>query len=200
MSPLPRQRSEPVSLHEHAQDNLRFIRAAMESTTAFTGVSGLGYMCAGFTALPAAWLAHSQSDASAWLAVWMLELILGASIAFGLTIRKASGQGASLLSASGKKLLLAFLPTMLAGGIITLSFFLTGLVALLPGVWLSLYGAAVMTAGAWSVRVIPVMGALFLLCGAITLLMPVSGDVMLGLGMGGIHIVFGVLIWRKYGG
>lgn len=191
---------EPVFLHEHAQDNLRFIRAAMESATSFTGVSGLGYVLAGITAIPAAWLAQRQGDANAWLAVWMIELILGASIAFGLTIRKANGQGASLLRASGKKLLLAFLPAMIAGGVITLAFFLTGFVTLLPGVWLSLYGAAVMTAGAWSVRVIPMMGGLFLLTGAVTLLLPVSGDVMLALGLGGIHILFGIVIWREYGG
>ena len=60
--------------------------------------------------------------------------------------------------------------------------------------------AAVMTAGAWSVRIIPVMGALFLACGAVTLLLPVSGDLMLALGMGGLHIVFGLIIWRHHGG
>lgn len=200
MNPQPQNRNEPISLHDHAQENLRFIRAAMESTTSFTGVSGLGYGFAGLTAIPAAWLAQSQSETNGWLTIWMIELILGASIAFGFTIRKASGQGDSMLSASGRKLLLAFLPAMFAGGLITLSFFLSGFVQLLPGVWLSLYGAAVMTAGAWSVRAIPIMGALFIFTGAVAMLAPVSGDVMLALGFGGIHIVFGIVIWRKYGG
>tara|TARA_R110001592_G_scaffold34593_4_gene118808 strand:+ start:571 stop:1173 length:603 start_codon:yes stop_codon:yes gene_type:complete len=200
MNPHPQNRNEPISLHDHAQENLRFIRAAMESATSFTGVSGLGYVFAGLTAIPAAWLAKSQSEANAWLAIWMIELILGASIAFGFTIRKAIGQGDSLLSTSGRKLLLAFLPAMIAGGLITLSFCLSGFVQLLPGVWLSLYGAAVMTAGAWSVRVIPTMGAFFLLTGAVAMLAPVSGDVMLALGFGGLHIVFGIVIWSKYGG
>lgn len=191
---------EPISLQEHAQDNLRFIRATMESTTAFTGVSGLGYVCAGATAIPAAWLAQTQKTEEGWLTIWMLELLIGAGIAFGLTIRKATTQGTSLFSASGKKLLMAFLPAMLVGGVITLAFYLSDFVALLPGLWLCLYGAAVMTAGAWSVRVIPVMGGVFLLFGAITLLAPVSGDLMLGLGMGGIHLCFGFIIWRYYGG
>lgn len=200
MSLTPRQHSAPSSLHDRAQDNLRFIRSTMERTTAFTGVSGVGYLCVGFSALPVTWLASQQNDSSAWLAVWMIELILAASIAFTLTARKANGQGTSLLSASGKKLLLAFLPAMFVGGVITLAFLLNGNVALLPGIWLSVYGAAVMTAGAWSVPIIPVMGGLFLLFGAITLLFPVSGDMMLALGMGGLHIVFGFMIWRHHGG
>ena len=200
MTPQPKQRSEPSALHEHAQENLRFIRAAMESATSFTGVSGLGYALAGATALPATWLAQQQGSNSAWLAVWMLELTFAALIAFSLTASKASKQGSSLLSASGKKLLLAFFPAMTVGGVLTLSFWFKDLVPLLPGVWLCLYGAAVMTAGAWSVRIIPVMGAVFLALGALTLLTPVSGNLMLALGFGGVHIVFGLIIWSKYGG
>ena len=89
---------------------------------------------------------------------------------------------------------------MLAGGLITVSFLLQGHVSLLPGIWLSIYGAAVMTAGLRSVAILPVMGALFLLLGAITLLTPVSGDLMLALGMGALHLVFGIIIWRYHGG
>lgn len=200
MSPEPRPRNAPVALHEHAQDTLRYIRATMESATAFTGVSGLGYVLAGLSALPAAWLAARQASEQDWLLVWMLELLLAGTVALALTANKALRQGRSLTSPAGRKLLFAFLPAMLAGGLVTLSFFLSGHVALLPGVWLSLYGAAVMTAGAWSVRLIPLMGALFLLAGAVTLLLPVSGDVMLALGMGGLHIVFGLIIWRHHGG
>lgn len=200
MKPDARPDNAPIALHEHAQDTLRYIRATMESATAFTGVSGLGYMLAGLSALPASWLAARQADERDWLLVWMLELVLAATVALALTANKALRQGRSLNSPAGRKLLYAFLPAMLAGGLVTLSFFLAGHIALLPGLWLSLYGAAVMTAGAWSVRIIPVMGALFLACGAVTLLLPVSGDLMLALGMGGLHIVFGLIIWRHHGG
>ncbi|MDT8429180.1 MAG: hypothetical protein RQ757_10485 [Pseudomonadales bacterium] len=197
---MPRSSSDPIALHQRAEDNLRFIRATMESTTSFTGVSGLGYVVAGLSALPAAWLAARQVDEAGWLAVWMLELVLASSLAFALTAYKAVQQGRSLASPSGRKLLFAFLPAMVAGGLVTLSFYLSGHVGLLPGIWLSLYGAAVMTAGAWSVRVIPVMGSLFLLFGAVTLLTPVSADLMLALGMGGLHLLFGSYIWRHHGG
>ncbi len=189
-----------VSLHEKAEDNLKYIRASMEAATAFTGVSGKGYVIAGVSALAAAWLAERQTSPSLWLGVWMAELVFAMTIMLYLTASKASAQGGSLWSSSGKKLLLAFLPAMAVGAVLTLAFFLRGDTSWLPGIWLSLYGAAVMTAGAYSVAVIPTMGALFLLAGSIVLLTNLPGNLVLGLTLGGLHIVFGVIVWRDYGG
>ena len=203
MSPAQKPRSaspEPVALYDHAEDNLRYIRATMENATSFTGVSGKGYVLAGFSALIAAWLAARQSTHAAWLLVWMLEMLLAGGTALCMTAVKASRQGKPLWSNSGRKLLLAFIPAMTAGGVLTLALFLRNDTSLLPGIWLSLYGAAVMTAGVWSVRILPLMGALFLLAGALVLLTPVPPDLMLGLGFGGLHIVFGILVWRHHGG
>lgn len=203
MSPAQKPRSaspEPVALYDHAEDNLRYIRATMENATSFTGVSGKGYVLAGFSALIAAWLAARQSTQAAWLLVWMLEMLLAGGTALCMTAVKASRQGKPLWSNSGRKLLLAFIPAMTAGGVLTLALFLRNDTSLLPGIWLSLYGAAVMTAGVWSVRILPLMGALFLLAGALVLLTPVPSDLMLGLGFGGLHIVFGILVWRHHGG
>lgn len=192
--------SIPVSLNQRAEEQLRFIRDTMEGASVFTGVSGAGYVAAGLSALLAAWLAAQQSGEAAWLLVWMLELVIASVLAITCMFLKTSRQGKSVFTVSGRKLWLAFLPTMIMGGLLTLSFYIKGHVALLPGVWLGLYGAAVMTAGAWSVRVIPVMGILFVILSALVLLTPVSPDWMLALGFGGLHIGFGVWIWRKHGG
>src|SRR5690606_23349653 len=188
------------SLNQHAEENLRYIRSAMESASSFTGVSGKGYVLAGISAAIAAAVAGQQLTADAWLLVWMLELVLAAAMGLGLTVRKANRQGMPVWSHSGRKLLLAFLPAMTAGALLTLSFYLHETIELLPGIWLSLYGAAVMTAGLWSVRIIPLMGICFLLLGALVLLTPVPGDLMLGLGFGGLHVIFGSILWRYYGG
>ena len=192
--------SAPTSLHRYAEDNLQYIRDTMESAVSFTGVSGKGYILAGMSALAAAWFAAQQSSASAWLGVWMAELALAAGITFTMTAFKARSQGSSLWSSNGIKVLFAFFPSMIVGGIFTLVLFLQGDVALLPGIWLCLYGAAVMTAGVHSVRVIPLMGALFILLGTLALLAPVPTNTVLGLALGILHIAFGIIIWRNHGG
>lgn len=198
-SPRPL-RDEPPALHDRAADDLRFIRETMERATSFTGISGRGYVAAGVTAVAAAWLASLQASPEAWLLVWMGELAVAAAIALGLTARKARSQGGSLWSRTGRKLLFAFSPPMAAGGLLTAALYLDGRLGLLPGAWLALYGAGVMTGGAYSVRVIPTMGAAFLTLGGVALLTAVPGDLMLALGFGGLHVAFGLIVWRRHGG
>jgi hypothetical protein len=90
---------------------------------------------------------------------------------------------------------------MLTGAVLTLVFFSQGLPGVLPGIWLLLYGTAVVSGGAASVRVVPAMGACFMLAGALALFLPAaSGDVLLAAGFGGLHVVFGAIIAVKYGG
>lgn len=195
-----KQQSPPTSLHHSAEDNLRYIRAAMESATSFTSVSGKGYVLAGLTALIATWVGAGQSTPAAWLAVWMLEMVIAAGVALLFIARKASGQNQTMWGGSGKKLFMAFLPAMSVGALLTLAFYLQGYTLLLPGIWLSLYGAAVMTAGAHSIRLIPIMGALFIALGGLMLLGLVPMHMTLAVGFGGLHILFGLIIWRHHGG
>lgn len=197
-SPSPH--ASPVNLADRAEDNLRFIRSTMESAAVFTGISGIGYLLTGITAMFAARLAAVQPDAESWLRVWMLELVLATLVASMLSWHKTRRQGRSLRQTTLRKLVAAFLPAMLTGGLLTLVFFRLQLIHLLPGIWLSLYGAAVVTAGAWSVRVLPLMGVMFMLLGATALLTSVPADWLMAAGFGGLHMVFGIVIWRRYGG
>lgn len=195
-----RHRAGPISLSQQADDNLKFIRASMEGAETFTGVSGRGIVVAGASATIAAVLASAQSSETLWFLVWMAELIFAASVALYFTAQKTRLQGGSLGATNAKKLLFAFCPAMLAGAALSLAMFLEASMQWLPGVWLVLYGAAVTTAGVYSVRAIPVMGSLFLLLGVIVLLLPVPPDLGLGIGFGGLHLVFGIIIWSKHGG
>ena len=192
--------SRPAMLHEHAADNLRFIRETMEAATGFTGLSGLGYGVIGASALLAAWAAQMQTTYRDWLAVWACEFVLASLIGLWFMRRKVVREGGALWSRSARKLLLAFAPPMAAGGMLTLVLYPIIGAALMQGLWLMLYGASVITGGLFSIRIVPLMGAAFMVLGVVALVFPASAAWMMALGFGGLHLLFGLLIWRRHGG
>jgi hypothetical protein len=172
----------------------------MERATAFTAISGWGLVAVGLTALAAAWLAAGQAR-PVWLAIWLGEGLLAFLIAGGATVRKARVSKAPLFSMPGKRFALSFSPPMLVGTLLTAVLSVRGFYGLLPGTWLLLYGTGIVTGGAFSIRVVPVMGMCFMLVGAGALLTPLSCEVwMMAAGFGVLHVVFGVVIARRYGG
>ena len=182
-------------------DNLRFIRETMERAGSFTAISGWGEVAIGVTALAAAWVAARQSTPAAWLGTWIADAALSVPIAAWFTAAKARAAKTPLISEPARKFLFSFTPTMLVGALLTAVLYQHGLAARLPAVWLLLYGAAVITAGTFSVRIVPVMGAAFMGLGAVGLLTPPEwGDVLMAAGFGGLHIAFGTLIARRHGG
>jgi hypothetical protein len=136
-----------------------------------------------------------------WLLVWSTEALLALAIGSFSVARKARAAGMPLLSGPGRKVALSLSPPLMAGAVLTGVLFGEGILQPLPGMWLLLFGAGIVAAGAYSVRIVPVMGLSFMLLGSIALLLPASwGDPLMALGFGGLHIVFGVLIARRYGG
>jgi hypothetical protein len=190
-----------VGLEAHALDNLRYIRRTMERAGSFTAVPGVGGVVMGATAIAAAWIAASQPDGVRWFAVWLGEATVALLIGMVAAARKAAHARIPLFSAPGRKFVAAFVPSMAAGALLTGVLFRGGMTAVLPGVWLLLYGAGVVSGGASSVRIVPLMGACFMAVGGAALVAPVSwGNGLLAAGFGGLHIIFGVIISVQYGG
>jgi hypothetical protein len=182
-------------------DNLRYIRGAMERAGLFTTVPGLGGVLMGSTALVAAWMAGPPSGAARWLAVWAVEAGLALLIGLAAALEKSRRTRMPLLSGPGRKFMEGFAPAMVAGVLLTAALSHAGAAVFLPGTWLLLYGTAVLSGGANSVRVVPLMGACFMGMGTLAFLMPADlGNVFLAAGFGGLHIVFGTVIAIKYGG
>lgn len=192
--------SEPPALHARAMDNLAFIRSTMESAGAFTAVSGWGMVVVGVMAAGAALVAAAQPTPRAWLDVWLAAGAASLVIQLWAMLAKARASGISLLSGPGRKFVLAVSPPILVGVILTVVLYRIGFTAIIPGVWLLLYGAAVTAGGAFSVEIVPVMGLCFLTVGALAIFTPSWSDWILGLSFGGLHIAFGLPIARRHGG
>jgi hypothetical protein len=194
-------RQAPVGMHEHAIDNLRFIRETMERAGSFTAVPGWGGVLMGLSALAGGWLASRQITIEGWLAVWFGEGMLAMAIGVVAMVRKAQQTNENLLSAPGRKFALSFAPPLAAGAVVTAALYRLHQPDPIPAVWLLAYGAGVMTGGAFSARVIPAMGACFMAVGAAAAVAPPAwGNTYLMAGFGGLHILFGAIIARRYGG
>jgi len=193
--------STPPALHERAVADLAFIRETMQAAAGFTAVSGWGQVAVGAVGTAAGLLAARDGSGYLWLRDWLAAAIAGSVIGAGSTLWKAHRAGQSPLSAPIRKFALAFIPAIIAGAVLTLAILQGNALELLPATWLLCYGAAVMAAGAFSVRAIPVMGACFLALGLACILTPASwGNTLLTAGFGGVHVGFGLYIAVRHGG
>ena len=192
---------DPPALHERAMDNLRYIRETMERSTAFTGISGWGEVVIGATALIASILAANQPTFRGWLAVWIAEGFISLLIAGWSMDRKARVVDMPLMSGPGRKAVFSLSPPIIAGALLTIVLVRAGQTNAIPGTWLLLYGTGVVTGGMFSVTAVPIMGLCFMSLGALALFAPVDfANWFMAAGFGGLHLVFGFIIARRYGG
>jgi hypothetical protein len=201
IGPLRSPQREPIPIDARAADHLRYIRETMERAAEFTAVPGWGGVAMGVTALVAAFAASRQTTPRTWLAVWLIEAFVAVAIAAPAAATKAHRANSALFSGPGRKFLLSFAPPIVVGGLLTFALYNAGNLAALPGVWLLLYGTAIVTGGAFSVRVVPVMGLCLMLLGGAALFAPAFlGDAFMAAGFGVVQIGFGWWIARHYGG
>jgi hypothetical protein len=202
VTPLHREPApEPPALHARAMDNLAFIRDTMEAAGAFTAVSGWGMVAVGTVASVAAVIASSRHSPLQSVYVWLAAAVLATVIMLWAIVRKARKARMPLLSGPGRKFVLSFSPPMFVGALITIVLYRAGLPEMIPGMWLLLYGTAVVAGGAFSVKIVPVMGICFMLAGTLALFTPTSwNDWIMAAAFGGLHIGFGIPIARRHGG
>jgi len=196
---VPRPAAEP--LHARAMDDLSFIRRTMERATAFTAVPGWGGVAMGVTALIAAAVAEQGATPAQWILPWLVASVVALLIGGWAMAVKARRAGTTVFSYSGRRFVLSFLPPLAVGALLTAALAQAGFHQALPGTWLLLYGSGVVTGGAFSVRAVPIMGICFMLLGVTALFGPPGwGNALMAAGFGGLHLVFGLLIARRYGG
>ncbi|HEX3100616.1 MAG TPA: hypothetical protein VHQ01_02430 [Pyrinomonadaceae bacterium] len=192
---------EPIHLGDRAIDNLKFIRETMERSTHFTAVPGYGGILMGVTAVATAFIANAQATFRDSLVAWLIEAFLAFAIGLLAMWQKSKIGGQSLLSVPARKFAMSFAPPLIAGVATVLGVWRYGDYFAMPAICMLSYGAAVVCGGAFSARVVPVMGWCFVVLGVATFLLPANyGNTMMGVSFGGLHIIFGAIIARKYGG
>lgn len=197
----PAEQNEPVNLSDRAIDNLRFIRETMERSTHFTAVPGYGGILMGVTAIVAAYIAHQQIYLRDWLIVWLTEACLAFAIGLLAMWQKSKFTGASLISVPARKFAFGFAPSLICGIAITLGLWRFEHYEVMAPAWMLLYGAAVVTGGAFSVKIVPVMGWIFIAVGCAAFAMPpFYANYLMGVSFGLLHIVFGAIIAKRFGG
>lgn len=200
--PATRQDSPPIALHERAESDLAFVRGVMERSHHFTAVPGVGGMFMGVTAIAAAMIAFMQPTQERWLWVWLAEALLALAIAAYTLVEKAKRSSVPLSAAPARRFALGLVPALLAGGVLTIACLKAQAWSLLPAVWLSFYGIAILGGGAVSaVRAVPILGAVFLVASALAVATPAGwGDLWLALAFGGGHLIVGAIVARRHGG
>jgi len=183
-----------------ALDDLHYIRQCVENAGSFTAVPGLGSIVVGMTAVIASVVAAMQTTEQAWLQIWIAEFIVAALVGTSLLVRKARAARVSLASGPGRRFGLSLVPAVVAASALTAALLVADLYAVLPGMWLVLYGTAVVTGGAVSVRAVTAMGLSFMALGTVALFVPGMPDLFMGIGFGGLHVVFGKVIRERHGG
>jgi hypothetical protein len=194
-------RPEPIPIDARAADHLRYIRETMERAAEFTAVPGWGGVTMGLTALAAAWFAARQASPRGWVVIWLAEAFVAVAIAAPAAASKARRANSSLFSGPGRKFVTSFAPPIGVGGLLTLVLIRLGVFSVLPGLWLLLYGTAIVTGGAFSVRAVPIMGLCLMGLGAASLFAPAAwGNLFMAAGFGLAQIGFGLWIALRYGG
>ena len=191
----------PVSVGDRALENLEFIRDTMERSQMFTNVPGYGGALMGVTAVATAFIAQRFDFGVEWMFVWFTEAALALLIGLFAIWQKVKISGSGLFTVPARKFALSFLPPLVCGVAVTGGLWRSGDFTLMVPTWLVCYGAAVVCSGAFSVRAVPVMGWIFIAMGATGFSLPFQlGNIMMGLGFGLVHIVFGIYIGRRHGG
>jgi hypothetical protein len=190
-----------TSFGEHAEESLHFIRQTMERSSTFTAVPGVGGAGMGLVGLAAAVLAATERSTERGLVVWLVAAAVALAIGVTSVWRKATRLGAPLAGAVGRRFAISFAAPLVAGAALTCGAWTHDDWALVPSVWLLLYGTGVLAGGVFSVAAVRWLGLMFMALGVAALLTPAAwGNIWLGIGFGGLQIGFGLYIARRHGG
>jgi len=179
--------------HREAEQNLSVIRTLMERGTRYTNLSGHAGIAVGALALAGA-LARVWFR-TPFLATWLCVLMAAAGATVLFTAAMARANGEPVWTRQARTVTLALAPSLGVALLLTLVLSRAGEEALLPGIWMLLWGIGALAMSFFTPRVISTLGLTFLAAGSLTLLGGVRNDAWsMGLSFGAIHLLFGAIL------
>lgn len=176
-----------------AEQTLEVIRTLMERGTRYTNLSGHAGIAAGLCALVGCGLrewAHTP-----FVPTWMGVLLAACTACAFFTARMAAANGEPLWTRQARTAVAALLPSLFAALVLTAVLARVGQEAILPGVWMLLWGVGALAISFFTPRVMSALGLTFLAAGAVALLTPPAPDVItMGATFGVLHLVYGIAL------
>ena len=187
-------------LQDKAETNLQFIREAMERAERVSAVSGAGMMGMGALALAGGAMA-SRLTPDLQLLAWLVLAPVAALLGAATTWRKSTRSGEEPLRDPMRRFIWCLAPSLLAAAVFTALLWGTPTQALLPVLWLVLYGCGVLAAGTYAVPPVMHLGMSFIGAGLVLATLPADWmNTALSLAFGGLHLFFGWRIYKHHGG
>jgi hypothetical protein len=201
-------------------EDIKTIRRIMEESSRFLSLSGLSGVFAGAFAIAGALVAYflilnngsihydeyfrilsvKETTAIRWqlMADAVIVLFLAIMSAVSLSLRKAKRTGKNFWTPVSKRLLINLLIPLISGGIfIIILLFQNHIQLIVPGI-LIFYGLALVSAGKFTYNEIFYLGILEIITGLVSAVFPDRGLLFWILGFGILHIIYGLVMYRKY--
>jgi hypothetical protein len=194
----------PIPIESRALGTLAYIRRSIDSSGSMA-VPGMAGVVMGGIGIVATIMASVPRGVPHWLGIWLIAAAVALAVGGATMARQAAESGHARYLGPVRKFLLCLCPALFAGAVLTFLLWHMNATQMIPGVWLLLYGCAVLSAStvtvARTMRLISIMGVLFMLLGLLAFASPPRvHTAILGLGFGALHSIFGVLIGRvSYG-
>ena len=188
--------AKTVNIDVHALATLRYIRASMDAAGS-VAVPGSAGIVMGIVGLVATALSLTPSLQAYWLWIWLASAPIAATAGGLLLARSASLASFVATGTPARKLAIGLLPCLFAGAVMSLVLWSVDRSSALPGTWLLLYGSALVSASVSTLPIVASMGLFFVALGIAAFIAPTAAQIpLLGLGFGGLHLLFGILIAR----
>jgi hypothetical protein len=196
---------------QQSLQELHHIKQMMERSSRFISLSGFSGISAGFFALLGAWFAVKKISLYAHektlsyenlitqlISIATVVLIAAIVSAFIFTNIRTKKDGVSIWGNSTYRLLANLVIPLIAGGFFVLRILQMDHIFLIAPTCLIFYGLALINASKYTLGEIRYLGLCELTLGIINLWVPGYGLVFWAVGFGGLHILYGIIMWWKY--